>query len=248
MLGITKDGRQPTPSSFMLVKFFERQTYAADFVSGKLFCNTVASFKAREDPENSGRVDRNEGTIAWLQPGQGRFELNGIDLTPDLAEPLQIQRRWLDYLHLFCMHAVHAGTFNLANLSNENIEDFRRALLIPDRCRELGGHAVVVTNIREFVARMKTATQLRNYRMSRGLVEYYDPETFHGSFENVQALFRKQQQDSYQREFRFVIDAGLRGGSPLWLDIGSISDITIKLDASELNGEKLLGGNMKIPR
>ena len=53
-----------------------------------------------------------EGTIAWLQPGQGRFELNGIDLTPDLAEPLQIQRSWLDYLHLICMHAAHAGTFN----------------------------------------------------------------------------------------------------------------------------------------
>ena len=129
MLGITEDERQPTPPVFMLVKFFERPTYAADFVSGKLFCNTVGSFKAREDPGNSGRVDRNEGTIAWLQPGQGRFELNGIDLTPDLAEPLQIQRSWLDYLHLFCVHAVHAGTFNLKNLSNEENRGFSTSAL-----------------------------------------------------------------------------------------------------------------------
>ena len=84
--------------------------------------------------------------------------------------------------------------------------------------------------------------------MSYGLVEYYDPETFHGSFEDVQALFRKQQRDSYQREFRFVINAGLRGDLPLWLDVGPISDITLRLDASELNGEKLLGGKMEIPR
>ena len=67
--------------------------------------------------------------------------------------------------------------------------------------------------------------------MSHGLVEYYDPETFHGNFGGVQALFRKQQHDSYQREFRFLINAGLRGDSPLWLDIGSISDITLRLDS-----------------
>lgn len=248
MLRITADGKEPKPTIFMLVKFFEKPTFAADFVSGRMFCNTVASFKKHEDPGNSGRLDRNEGTIAWLQPGQGRLEINGIDLTPALAEPLKIQRSWLDYLHLFCMHAVHAGKFDLANLSNETIEDFRQALLIPNRCGELGTHAAVVTSVREFVSRMETAAQLRRYQMWRDLVEYYDPATFHGGFEDVQALFRKQQQDSYQREFRFVINTGLESGSPLWLNIGSIADITLRFDAAELNGEQLLGGNIEIAR
>ena len=79
-------------------------------------------------------------------------------------------------------------------------------------------------------------------------MEYYDPATFHGGFEDVQALFRKQQQDSYQREFRFVINTGLESGSPLWLNIGSIADITLRFDAAELNGEQLLGGNIEIAR
>ena len=241
-------GKEPKPTIFLLVKFFEKPTYAADFVSGRMFCNTVASFKKHEALEDSGRLDRNEGTIAWLQPGLGRLEINGIDLTPGLAEPLQMQRSWLDYLHLFCMHAVHAGKFDLANLSNETIEDFRQALLIPDRCGELGSHAVVVTNVREFVSRMETAIQLRRCQMWRDLVQYYDPTTFHGSFEDVQALFRKQRQDSYQREFRFVINTGLESGSPLWLNIGSIADITLRFDASELNGEQLLGGKIEIAR
>ena len=37
---------------------FEKPTFAADFVSGRMFCNTVASFKKHEDPGNSGRLAR----------------------------------------------------------------------------------------------------------------------------------------------------------------------------------------------
>ena len=89
---------------------------------------------------------------------------------------------------------------------------------------------------------MESAAQGNGYRTSRGLVRYYDPESFHGNFRDVESIFRKQDRPSFQREYRFVIDTALAGDAPLVLEIGDISDITRRLDFAELNGEKFLGG------
>ena len=232
---------------FFLVKFFDNNDHARDFVRGRIYANTLATFKVLEGIDDSGRADGHEGTIAWLQPGQGRLEINGMNITDDLAEPMQLQKNWLNYLHIFCLHAVHSGSMDMANVSNENIEELRQQLIIPDECRALGEHSVVVNNVPEFTKRMETASQANSLRMARDLVSYYDPDSFHGNFRDVESIFRKQDRHSYQREFRFVIDNGLASDGPLILEIGDISDITRRLDFAELNGEKFLGGQLAVP-
>ena len=231
-----------------LVKFFREAKHAADFVDGKVFCNRLCTFKKIEGSDDSGRADRNEGTTFWLQPGQANIVLNGRDLTEALAEPLQVQMDWLDDLHLFCMHAAHTGTLDVATLSNENIEVLRRELMVPDDCLKLGEHAVIVKDVADFVNRMSAAAKAKNYRFTRGLVEYYNPETFHGSFRGTESVFRKQRLHSYQREYRFVIDTGSLSDCPLTLEVGDLSDITISLRATELNGPQFLGGNLALGR
>ena len=84
-------------------------------------------------------------------------------------------------------------------------------------------------------------------RIARGLVRYYDPESFHGNFSDVESIFRKQERHSYQREFRFVIDNSPVSAAPLILEIGDISDITRRFDFAELNGKEFLGGEMAMP-
>ena len=116
---------------FILVKFFREAEHAAEFVDGKLFCNTLSAFKNMEGADGSGRADRNEGTTLWLQPGQVNVVLNDMDLTNDLAGPMQVQMDWLNYLHLFCMHAVHTGTLDAGTLSSENIEVLRQEFMVP---------------------------------------------------------------------------------------------------------------------
>ena len=232
---------------FFLVKFFDNEVHASDFVEGKVYANTLATFKALEGIDDSGRADRHEGTIAWLQPGQGRLEINGMDISDDLAGPMQLQKSWLDHLHLFCLHAVHSGSLDMAKVSNENIEEVRRQLIIPDECRAFGKHAVVVNDVPEFVRRMEAAAQGKGYRIARGLVRYYDPESFHGNFREVESIFHKQDRHSYQREYRFVIDKGLVSASHLILEIGDISDITQRFDSAELNTEEFLGGDLAVP-
>ena len=135
----------------------------------------------------------------------------------------------------------------MAKISNENIEELRQQFIIPDECRPLGEHAVVVNNVPEFIKRMETAAQFNSFRMARGSVRYYDPELFHGSFRDVESIFRKQDRHSYQREFRFVIDNGLVSDAPMILEIGDIRDITWRFDFAELNGENLLGGELAVP-
>ena len=231
---------------FFLVKFFDNEVYARDFLKGRIYANALATFKALEGIDDSGRADRHEGTIAWLQPGHGRLVINGMDITDDLAGPMEFQKNWLNHLHIFCLHAGHSGVLDMATVSNRNIEELRQQLIIPDECRALGEHCVVVDNVPEFVRRMESAAQGSGYRTSRGLIRYYDPESFHGNFRDVESIFHKQDRHSYQREYRFVIDTGLAGDAPLVLDIGDISDITRRLDFADLNGEKFLGGQLAV--
>ena len=230
---------------FFLVKFFDNLNHADDFVHGRVFANRLSRFKKAEDSDESGRMDRHEGTIGWMQPGECRLTLNGMDMSDDLAGPVQIQKNWLNHLNVFCVHAAHSGDLELASLSNDNIESLRQELMIPDECSALGKYAVVVKNVTEFINRMRSSAQAKNYRIVRcGLVKYYDPATFHGNFRDVESVFRKQVQYSFQREFRFVIDSGSLGECPLVIDIGDIRDITLQLESTELNGKKWLGGKI----
>lgn len=233
---------------FLLVKFFREEDHANQFIEGKIRCNTLRTFKRWEESDDSARADRNEGTTGWFQPGQVQSVINDMDISADLAEPMQIQMNWLDDLYLFCTHAVHTGDLDMAAMSNENIEELRRQFLVPDGCLEFGEYAVVVTDVTELVRRIHAAAQAQGYRLiARKRVDYYDPASFHGGFDGIDAALSKQDRQSYQREFRFVIDAGLSDDDlPLTLDVGDLSDITMPLRSNELNGPKLLGGDLRL--
>ena len=235
---------------FFLIKFCDNGDHAADFVNGKIYANTLATFKTHVSQgrsDGSGRADRHEGTISWLQPSLVRLEINGMDITNDLAGPIRVQKNWLNHLHIFCLHAVHSGIFSLEKLSNENIEELRREFTVPDGCGSLGEHAVVVKDVPEFIMRMKAAAETKGYPMVYRLVKYYAPDSFHGDFRDVESIFWKQDRYSYQREFRFVFDDGVMNDTPLIMEIGDISDITLQFNSSELNSEKFLGGDMAVP-
>lgn len=231
---------------FLLVKFFDNQNYANDFVQGKVYVNRLSRFKETEASEVSGRIDRHEGATAWLQPGNGRLDLNGMDLSNDLVGPLTIQMNWLNHLHIFCIHAAHSGNLDLAKLSGDNIENLRHELKIPNACSSLGEHAVVVKNVPEFIKRMNDVAKAKGCRFTKGRVRYYDPEIFHGHFRDVESIFWKRDEYSYQREYRFVFDTKTTDDCPLILDIGNIRDITLQLKSNELNGEKFLGGKISL--
>ena len=231
---------------FLLVKFLDKPEYVRKFIQGKIYCNQLSFFKKLEADGDPRRSDRHEGTTTWLQPEHSRVVLNGRDISAGLAGPIQMQMNWLSHLHVHCIHSVHSGAVNVTEISNTNIEEFRREFIIPQECLPLGRYAVVVQNVREFIGRMRAAARSKGFQITSRLVKYYDPDTFSGRFDDVESIFQKRTEFSYQREYRFVLNTGTAGESPLELEIGDIGDITMQMDSHELNGPELLGGWMEI--
>lgn len=211
---------------FALLKFFENERHARDFISGKLYLNRLSYFKTMEERQDVNRRDRHEGVTQWLQPDQIQIEINGHDITPDLAGPVSIQMNGLDQFHVLCMSALHSGELDLSQLAAEDIGLLRQQLEIDDACHFLGRYTVIVRDLRHFIDRIEGATKLRGWRGHRGLVKYYDPEIFHGGWEGVEPIFRKRDEYRHQNEYRFAFDTGNQGTDPAVLAIGDLSDIT----------------------
>ena len=246
-VGLEIPGSRTSPAHILwFIKFLEKEVHVKDLLDGKLYANRLSWFKRRESRERSGRSDQNEGTSSWMQPGRVEVVINGWNMTPDLAGPVQTQPNWLDSLNIFCMHAVHDGGNSEAWSDDRNIEDLRQQLLVPERCLQLGRYAVVIHDFHEFMRRFGTAMRGSGYRGWSHLVRYYDPAVFHGTFEGIDPVFRKQNQYSYQREYRFAIDTGSAGNDAIVLDIGDIRDITWQCTPGDLNGRHFLGGELAL--
>ena len=234
-LATTSTRLQLTKRILFFVKFFEREQYANDFVAGRVFCNRLSVFKQRDSTDISGRNDTDEGTFLWGQPGRGHLVINDRDISKDLAAPVQMQKNWVDDLHLFCAYTVRTRDLNLD--SRSSISTLRKQLVIRDECLMLGNYAVVVWNVREFVWRMRLAARKKRNPITCKGVRYYDPNTFHGQFGDIESVFRKQSSYAFQQEFRFVIDSMSTGIQPLTMNIGGLKRISSRYLSLQLRGE-----------
>lgn len=230
---------------FFLVKFFEKKKHAEAFIAGSVHAKKLSYFQEGKDQESFNRSDKHEGVFGWLQPGQGRLVINGMDMTEDLAGPIEMRRTWLGDRYVFCVYAGHSGDIDLNDLSAENIEALRRQLEIPEDCHKLGKYAVIVKNVPEFIDRIQKRAELNQYRMFCGSVKYYNPKTFHGQFMDEQAIFRKHDDYKHHREYRFVIDSPDRRVKSVTLDIEDIRDIAMECDTEDIN-QVLLGGGIEM--
>lgn len=224
-----------------LVKFFkaDKAEHADAFIAGKLFMNRLSYFR---DIERAGeRADRHEATAMWLQPHHLSITFENhpqLNIGPqDLASPISVTFDSHDDLHIFCMSAMQTdfefvdGKFDLPE---DDVRKLKDQLEFSDRCLSLGDIAVVV-RVDEFINRFKRAVNKRGLRFATGLVEYYDPETFHGKFTVEEVPFRKRLEFSHEREFRIVIDSRTTGRDALEVEIGDISDISARMPSASLN-------------
>ena len=228
------------------IKFLDKESHVDDFLDGRVYMNRLSYYKKIEQHnEDANRADRHEGAFAWLQPGVGRLIIDGQDITGDLAGPIEMYDDSLNHINIFCVYAAHSGNLDVRNMLTDNIEEFKQQIKVPEECLKLGKHAVLITNLPKFVQRMKSASGSKGYQICRGLVKYYDPETFHGNFPNGQAIFYKQIRHQNQREYRFGVNTGLPGDDPIILEIGDIRDITLHVNTANLN-KILMNGRVEV--
>lgn len=82
---------------------------------------------------------------------------------------------------------------------------------------------------------MKAAAQKQNVALKSRLVNYYDPDVFHGHFSEEEAPFNKQKKFSHQREYRIVVNRNNSELSSYELNFGSLRDIAFEVSIEALN-------------
>ena len=132
------------------------------------------------------------------------------------------------------MYAGHSGTFQ--QVSADSLLDLKKQLELPEDCTKLGEHAVVITDVEEFLRRVRAAAHRAGYGICRGLVKYYDPNVgTPPARSDIDSIFTKRDQYAYQKEFRIAIDTRTSGTNAMTLNIGSISDIALRLKTGDIN-------------
>ena len=225
-----------------LVKAFTELEHANRFLQGELYARRLSWFKKLESDE--GRGDEYEAaimpqrenliiTLATHNMVTGEVEEFTIP-SEDLAAPPILQPEHFDHINVFCMYAAHSGDFK--EVSEDNIQDYRRQLELPKECLRLGRYAVAIIDNPEFLRRVKIGAERQGFKIYRGLVRFYDPEVGTPLAPlDLGVVFTKRKKYAHQGEYRFAIDTGSSGCEPITLDIGRIDDIAVRLETAEIN-------------
>lgn len=231
------------PVIWHFIKFFERESYADAFMAGSLHLNTLAYFK-RLECSTDGRMDSTEAVAMWLQPDDVVINLDvpGIgkaEITKkDLAAPVSVAYQHHDNLHILCLYALYTTGFEYGEggkiyCAPEQVDEVRKQLTIDERCLKFGKFAVVTPAV-PFLNHLRTALNKQGYRAVGKLVKYYDDKTFHGAIPVDDVPFRKQKRFGYQREFRICVQPLIQYSGPLSINVGNLSHICAKVEASQL--------------
>lgn len=236
-----------SPHIWYFIKFFTEEIHADQFIAGNLYMNTMSYFKTLENESDSGRPDLTEAIAHWWQPDDilVKFQLPGFGETKiskkDLAAPVSISFDYHNYVHVFCLYAIHTNGFRIndgkIDCTENRVEELRQQLRIDERCQRFGKYAVIIRPDL-FLAQVREVLKGREFAYR--LVQYYDETTFHGMIPPRDIPFRKQKRFTYQQEFRICVYPKIVHNSPITINIGNISNMTGKVLSSQLNSQLVL--------
>ena len=222
---------------FAFVKLFENNDHAQAFVSGKLFMNTIRSFKEYKDEAGELRGDEYEGIVALYQPEKlGEIKLGDHTIpASDFATPIVIHDNHLLDHNVFCIYSLNSRGHD--TVSAETLSDFKRTLELHESCFGLGKYCVVILNASQFIDRCQSAIKKLNVNGSLGLVDYFNEHEFHGNMPINKLGYQKRSMFSHQREYRIKIDLNRSEPCRYLLDVGDLSDIAVITTPKEFNAQ-----------
>lgn len=221
-----------------LVRFFKKEVHRDAFLRGELYMNRLKFFKAYEEQEACNIGDVHEGTTGWYQPEGIKLTIKNNDtgeehLITDFAGPVLMGlNRHNDY-HVYCLSAIWTDD----DLKFETFEQLRSHTMLDLEKGDLGDYCVIFTT-RDFFDRLDVVLKAEvesGHVVGRGLVEYFDPDTFSGSFEGDQAIMRKKSGFSHQKEYRIFIYNGTSGDDARSVNIGDLTDIAFVCDKKDIH-------------
>lgn len=237
------------PTIMGLVKMCKSLEHVEDFQNGILHSNRVRYFRDKGiDPfEGASLIGVGENSTITLTTNGQSLEAQLL-----LGESVQMYSDWISNLNVFCMFAMHSGKFD--QLTENNIDEFKKLLEIGDVCRgDFGEYAVVIKNPTEFFKRVDKIAKNYSYITKRKLVTYYDeddpPSCLSGPFLSnlhdtgrfdpsiFDPAFLKRNVFKHQKEYRIAICTGTTGCNYIQPSIGDITDISFSCKTDEIDDQ-----------
>ena len=217
------------------VKFFEAECYAKDFLSGKLYMNSIQGFKKWTDTAGELRGDPFEGIIALYQPTKIEDIKLGDYIIPgsELATPIVMHGNDLLKENVFCMYSLNSSGHD--SVSSETLNQFRRTIELHESCFGLGKHCVAILDAQKFLERCTAAATELKLDTRMDLVRYFDEKDFHGFLDPNFHGFQKRIKFQDQREYRIKIDFKNVSPEARILEVGDLSDIARLTTPEEFN-------------
>lgn len=219
---------------FYSVKICAQEVYAREFIAGNLYMNSLDYF--RTCTGDDGRPDPYEGIRAIYQPESigtislGPVTIQGKDLPP--GRPLVVLHEPADKVAICSLFSANTVGFG-NSITSEGLGELKKVMVIHDKCHRLGGHAVIITNMKEFSSRVLAAIDAKGFAGGVGLVHYYDGLTHSGKFKDVG--LHKRVEYAYQREYRVIVYLPDELTAPYRLDVGDLSDIAVLTEPQVFN-------------
>jgi hypothetical protein len=186
---------------------------------GLVYCNTVNFFKDLVDDDMRGDefetatlIGTRQDLVLEIWPVDKPTEITRIatsKLVNHVTSPVG---------NLYCLYAVDATKMILG-------EKF----YIDERLKEKSESFLIIKDVPTFLRRLHTALDKMKYYWEHHMVEYVDFSNYYGERTN----FQKNKMYEYQNEFRVFIQNDKF--EIIQVEIGNISDISIKLSSSILD-------------
>jgi hypothetical protein len=188
--------------------------FVKDFLNGNIYLNTD-DFFTKVDSSDKVRFDLAEGADQSRQVKEIAIADKSGDYIPieGLINPVIYRSANKDPINILCMYAYNNKPDDFFDVSNLSF----------------GDEAIIITDLKEFIRRLKNAAKSLSKTLNHGPVTYVNKKTHDG----VMGPFRKFDCYERQNEFRFVLSGG--DGDSTYLQIGDIRDITMMSTSSKIH-------------
>lgn len=212
---------------FRLVKF---TNYSDDFINGKLYLNSLEYYRGIESIINKTSVERNsaindfrEGAVASVNKKDlHKFNINwGKEITNNIIGNVYLLSETLKYIKVLCFYAFMYD------------KDSKTVFAPSEKLSQFGAtEAIIIIDTIEFFERVRRALDKRKTKIiaaNHKFVDYYkdDEET------KILGAFNKREDFWWQQEYRFMFVEEPFSLEPTVLEIGDISDITIRIKTKD---------------
>ena len=206
-----------------LIKF-QSADRIASLRQGHLYAKTLKYYRDREKETGDDQVG--DEFEAMLHINEGYMVIPELGQVTNLSDSLLQTANSDDFV--FCLFDV-GQTFERFTFS-----DFQKEKLL-----SFGDTAMLILDRKEFIRRVVSAAEKRNYTVHFDSVKYTNPSVDNASlFVSLlggtwNIAFWKRDKYAYQQESRFVFTPG-NGDDHIDLEIGDISDITAVLPTEKI--------------